>query len=78
MSCGSGSCSRKAFNWSVGEVRWMAFAEFPLLLDLNGLTEVTLRLVRTPQLALVHLHKVADRKANVGDTAAKTPIPTAL
>jgi hypothetical protein len=52
--------------------------DFPLLLDLTGLTEVALRLVPTSQLALVHLHKLADRKVDVGDTAAKTPIPTVI
>jgi hypothetical protein len=37
-----------------------------------------LRLVPAPQLALVHLLEVADREVEVGDTAAKTPIPTAV
>lgn len=44
----------------------------------TGLTEVTLRLVPSPQLSLVHLHKFADRKVDVGDNAAKIPIPTAI
>jgi len=35
-------------------------------------------LVPTSQLALVHIHKVADRKVDVEDTAAKTPMPTTI
>jgi hypothetical protein len=59
--------------------RWgeVAFANFPLLLDQNGNDRGHSKVGSCSTISTCQLYKVANRKGGVGDTAAKTPTPTA-